>query len=404
MEFEPIDKGTITDVPQFLTGTSHCGLKKRSKRDDLCIIYTPADTVTSAVFTTNRFAAAPVAVCREQLAKSRNIKGVVINAGIANACTGQQGYENCLKTLEIASQNLGIPPASVLATSTGKIGDQLPMDMIEKGIQMASKRLSSNGGHKAAAAILTTDKVQKEAAAAIPVQGGKITIGGIAKGSGMIEPNMATMLAFIATDAAIAPNLLDKLLLEATEDSFNAITVDGCQSTNDMVVVQANGQSGIQIEEGGPCYGPFKKALLHIMEVLAKKIVLDGEGATKMVEIAVQGAENTHDAKVMAKKIANSNLFKAAVYGQDLNWGRISAAMGACGINFDPQAVDISLNDMKIVAQGMAYGYDQNKAAAYMQNKQICFDINLHRGKGKARVWTSDLSHDYVDINSMYST
>ncbi|MGM0365962.1 MAG: bifunctional glutamate N-acetyltransferase/amino-acid acetyltransferase ArgJ [Actinomycetota bacterium] len=404
MEFELIEKGTITDVPEFLAGSSHCGLKKRSKRDDICIIYTLRDTVTSAVFTTNSFAAAPVTVCREQLARTRNIKAVVVNAGIANACTGRQGYENCLKTLDIASANLGIPAECVMATSTGIIGRQLPMDMIEKGITKSSKKLSPDGGHAAAEAILTTDKIKKEIAVKIGAGEREIIIGGIAKGSGMIEPNMATMLAFIATNADIGKGLLDSLLARSTEDSFNAITVDGCQSTNDMVVVQANGQSGIKIEEGSRYFQAFRDALFYVLEFLAKKIVQDGEGATKMVEIAVEGAKDKHDAKTIAKKVANSNLFKAAVYGQDLNWGRINAAVGASGIDFYPDKVDIYLNDIRIVKDGMADDYDQKAARSYMKAKYISFKVCFNMGNGQARVWTSDLSHDYVSINSMYST
>ena len=404
MGFEIIKKGTITDVPDFLAGTCHCGLKKRSKRDDICILYTPRDTVTSAVFTTNSFAAAPVIVCRQQLSRSRNIKAVVINAGIANACTGKQGYDNTLKTLQIASKNLDIPKGEILVTSTGIIGRQLPMDIIEKGIEDCSKSLSTQGGHLAAEAILTTDKIKKEAAVRIDAGKDEIIIGGIAKGSGMVEPDMATMLAFVATNASIDKHLLDRLIKQGTEDTFNAITIDGCQSTNDMVVLLANGQSGVSIVEGSPYYKAFKEALSYIMGFLAKKIVQDGEGATKMVEIQVDGARDTHDAKTVARKVANSNLFKAAVYGQDLNWGRINAAMGSSGIDFDPGRVDIYLNGTRIVKGGMADEYDQDKADSYMKEKNLYFKILLNMGKASARIWTSDLSHDYVSINSEYST
>ncbi len=404
MEFELIEKGTITDVPGFLAGSSHCGLKKRSKKDDICILYTPRDTVASAVFTTNSFAAAPVVVCKQQLAQSRNIKGIVVNAGIANACTGQQGYDNCLKTLDFASRYLGVPTTNLLATSTGVIGRQLPMDMISNGIAWSSKKLGADGGHAAAEAILTTDKIKKEVAVKIEANGKEIIIGAIAKGSGMIEPNMATMLAFIATNASIGENLLDSLLAQGIEDSFNAITVDGCQSTNDMVVVQANGESGVEIEKESQYFKVFKQALFYVLEFLAKKIVQDGEGATKMVKIEVSGASKKKDAKAIARKVANSNLFKAAVYGQDLNWGRINAAMGSSGVNFCPNKVDIYLNDLRIAKNGMADDYDLEMAASYMKAKNICFNICLNMGEGKARVWTSDLSHDYVSINSMYST
>ncbi|MDZ7838013.1 MAG: bifunctional ornithine acetyltransferase/N-acetylglutamate synthase [Actinomycetota bacterium] len=258
MDFEIIKAGTITDVPEFFAGSAHCGLKRKSKRDDICIIYTPRDTVTSAVFTTNSFAAAPVLIGKQKLAGSRNIKGIVVNAGIANACTGQKGYNNCIQTINTAADYLQISQEEVLATSTGIIGKQLPMKIIKNGIKVCSQRLSREGGHIAAGAILTTDKMKKEIAVKLNIENGKdIVVGGIAKGSGMIEPNMATMLAFLTTNAELDARLLDKLLLEGVQDSFNAITVDGCQSTNDMVTVQANGESGVRMRFREPLFQCF---------------------------------------------------------------------------------------------------------------------------------------------------
>ena len=405
MDFELLTDGTITDVPDFWAGSAHCGLKTRSKRDDICIIYTPLDTVASAVFTTNLFAAAPVIVCREQLQKGRNIKAVVVNAGIANACTGQQGYLNCLKTIKMAAVQLNLKPEEVLATSTGVIGKQLPMDMISRGIKECSQKLSLKGGHDAAAAILTTDKIKKEIAVKVNIGPGQdVVIGGIAKGSGMIEPNMATMLAFLATNAHIEKKALDKLLMQGVEDSFNSITVDGCQSTNDMVLVQANSQSGAHIKEGNAGWKAFSKAFFYVLQFLSKKIVEDGEGATKLVQVTVEGAAQKQAAKAIAKKVANSNLFKTAVYGQDLNWGRICAAMGASGQDFDPDKVDLYLNEICIVKNGLEQEYDAGAAQDLIKGRQMEFRISLNQGKQKSVVWTSDLSHDYVSINATYTT
>ncbi|MDD3777059.1 MAG: bifunctional glutamate N-acetyltransferase/amino-acid acetyltransferase ArgJ [Actinomycetota bacterium] len=405
MDFELLTDGTITDVPDFWAGSAHCGLKTRSKRDDICIIYTPLDTVASAVFTTNLFAAAPVIVCREQLQQGRNIKAVVVNAGIANACTGQQGYLNCLKTIKMAAVQLNLKPEEVLATSTGVIGKQLPMDMISRGIKECSQKLSLKGGHDAAAAILTTDKIKKEIAVKVNIGPGQdVVIGGIAKGSGMIEPNMATMLAFLATNAHIEKKALDKLLMQGVEDSFNSITVDGCQSTNDMVLVQANSQSGVHIKEGNAGWKAFSKAFFYVLQFLSKKIVEDGEGATKLVQVTVEGAAQKQAAKAIAKKVANSNLFKTAVYGQDLNWGRICAAMGASGQDFDPDKVDLYLNEICIVKNGLEQEYDAGAAQDLIKGRQMEFRISLNQGKQKSVVWTSDLSHDYVSINATYTT
>ncbi|GAH00852.1 unnamed protein product, partial [marine sediment metagenome] len=282
-------------------------------------------------FTTNKFLAAPVIVTKEQLKKTRNIKAIVINSGIANACTGEMGYRNARKTIEITSQYLGVEKKNIIVSSTGVIGRQLPMDKIEEGVRQCACKLSGTDGHSAAEAILTTDLVAKEIAVSIKVEGGSdIIIGGIAKGSGMIEPNMATMLSFITTNVKIPKNLLDEILSDEVGRSFNSITVDGCQSTNDMVIVIANSKSNVEIKnKKDKYYKKFKNALSLVMKDLAKKIVLDGEGATKLIELKVINAKNKVDAKKLALAVANSNLFKTAMFGQDLNWGRINVAMGS---------------------------------------------------------------------------
>ncbi len=404
MAFEIIEGGTITNVPEFFAGAAHCGIKKKSRKDDICIIYTPLDTVCSAVFTTNKFAAAPVIVSREQLKKGRNIKGIVVNSGIANACTGKQGYLKTIKAIEIGAKLLDISREEVIFTSTGIIGKQLPMDLIKKGLELSSKSLNPNGGHMAAEAILTTDKVKKEVAVNIKTGQGEIVIGGIAKGSGMIEPNMATMLAFVATNAKVPQELLDSLLKDGVSQSFNCITVDGCQSTNDMVTIQANGQSKIKIGKDSKYLPDFKQALFYVLEALAKKIVSDGEGATKFIEIEVVNAKKRIDALKAGKAIANSNLFKAAMFGEDLNWGRINAAMGSSDANFDPEKVDIYISNLMVVKDGIGVAFDQQRAKSLLKGDNINLKVDLNQGSKKAKVWTSDLSDEYIRINGMYTT
>lgn len=444
-----IKEGTITSVPQFYGASCHCGIKK-SKKDDLGIIYTPLDSCCSGVFTTNKFLAAPVVVCKEQLKKSRNIKAIVINSGIANACTGSQGYRDARKTISLASRYLGIGEDNILVSSTGVIGKMLPMKKLEEGIKKCSKNLSRDGGHNVAKAILTTDKCEKEIAVMVACSeseacsesdlktekttesddksnkskstdenknknnvganknnptNNNIIIGGIAKGSGMIAPYMATMLAFLSTNVDISNDLLDKLLIEGVERSFNCITIDGCQSTNDMVLIQANRESGISIKnDNSNLFDRFKDGLFFVLEHLAKKIVVDGEGATKFVEIEVVNALTREEAKKVGMKIANSMLFKAAMFGEDLNWGRINAAVGSVDAHFDPDKIDIYIGDILIAKNGVEYNFDRKIARSLMKNREIIFKIDLKVGKETCRVWTTDLSYDYIKINSLYHT
>lgn len=433
--FKIIEDGTITSVPQFYGASCYCGIKK-SRKDDLGIIYTPLDTCCSGVFTSNKFLAAPVVVCKEQLKKSRNIKAIVINSGIANACTGKEGYEDARRTISLASKYLGISEENILVSSTGVIGKRLPMEKVDHGIRKCVESLSRDGGHNVARAILTTDKCEKEIAVIInnpsypsgarsqrrvesgigkkkdgkknEVNGnmeGNIVIGGIAKGSGMIAPNMATMLAFISTNVSISSELLDKLLLEGVERTFNCITIDGCQSTNDMVLVQANGESRISIsEDDGELFNSFKEALFFVLEDLAKKIVMDGEGATKFIEIEVVNALTREEAKKVGMKIANSMLFKTAMFGEDLNWGRINAAIGSADVQFDPSGLDIYLGGVLIVKNGIEHNFNRKLASNLMRKREIFFKVDLKEGKENCRVWTTDLSHDYIKINSFYHT
>ena len=401
--YEVLINGTITSVPGFFAGSASCGLKSSGKHD-ICIIHTPEESVCSGVFTTNKFQAAPVIFNREKLQKNCNIKAIIVNSGIANACTGKTGMENTIKTAKIVSDIMGVKEHEVLVSSTGVIGTQLPMDKIESGIKKSYTALDPAGGSSAAEAILTTDLVKKEIAVKIDLDKGKeIIIGGIAKGSGMIEPNMATMLAFIGTNAKISKSLLDKALKKANQVSFNSISVDGCQSTNDMVIVMANGSSGIDMDaEKEKNYEKFVNGLVFLMEYLAKKIVMDGEGATKFIEIGVTGAIDELQAKTSAMKIANSNLFKTAIFGQDLNWGRINAALGASGCEMDPDKTDIFFGGEKIVENGIGINIEKNKAKKLLAGKEIKITIDLKYGKGSWTVWTSDLSFDYIKINALY--
>ncbi|MFZ3085300.1 MAG: bifunctional glutamate N-acetyltransferase/amino-acid acetyltransferase ArgJ [Candidatus Hydromicrobium sp.] len=405
IEFNIINNGTITSVPGFSAAACHCGIKGSGK-PDMCIIYTPEDSTCSGVFTTNKFLAAPVIVTKEQLKKTRNIKAIVVNSGIANACTGEMGYKNAKKTIEIASKYLGVKKKNIIVSSTGVIGKQLPMDKIEEGVRQCAVKLSNIDGHSAAEAILTTDLVTKEIAVSIKVEGGSdIIIGGIAKGSGMIEPNMATMLSFVATNIKISEKLLDEILLEEVDSSFNSITIDGCQSTNDMVVVIANSKSIIEIKnKKDKYYKKFKNALSFVLKDLARKIILDGEGATKLIDIKVINAKSKVDAKKLAMGIANSNLFKAAMFGEDLNWGRINAALGSVDCGFDPEKVDIYIGDILIVKDGMGIEFDRIYTEKLMKEKEIKFTVDLSYGKKEFSVLTTDLSFDYIKINALYRT
>ena len=404
--FEIIPHGTITSVPEFYAASCHCGVKK-GKKDDICVIYTPLKTCCSGVFTTNKFLAAPVIICKEQLNNSRNIKAIVINSGIANACTGKKGNINAKKTIELAAKYLNIKKGNILISSTGIIGHQLPMEKIKNGIKYCSKNLNRDGGHNAAKAILTTDKVKKEIAVEVKINDnhkrGNIIIGGIAKGSGMIAPNMATMLCFVSANVKISRNVLDGLLEEGVEKSFNSITIDGCQSTNDMVIIQTNGQSGIEINNKYDKYfNEFRNALFFILKSLAKKLVKDGEGATKLIEISVIGARSKIDAKEVGMKIANSILFKTAIFGEDLNWGRIAAAIGSTDCSVNSDKVDLYIGDTLISKSGKEINFNKKHADKFIKKDEIKFTIDLNIGEKECKIWTTDLSYDYIKINSLY--
>ena len=400
---EIIEDGTITNVPQFFAQAIHSGVRK-SRKDDLSIIYTPLDTIASAVFTTNKFCAAPVIVCKEQLAKTRNIKAIIINTGIANACTGEQGIKNAKDIILAASKYLKLGYENITVASTGLIGKQLPVGKITHGIKEMANNLDPEGGHKAAKSILTIDKNPKEIAIRIKTGEDKdIIIGSIGKGSIMIAPNMATTLCFIASNVNIAPKILDELLKLNVEYSFNSITVDGCQSTNDMIFIQSNGESGIEIDgRDSKYYQIFKEGLIFVLEEMAKKVVLDGEGASKFIEIEISNTRSREEAKKIGLKIANSLLFKASIFGETINWGRIASAIGSVDVKFDVNKVDLYMNGFLVFHNGTEVSENMESALLTMQNKNIKVKVDMNCGTISSNIWTTDLTHDFVKASSHY--
>ncbi|MBL8014428.1 MAG: bifunctional glutamate N-acetyltransferase/amino-acid acetyltransferase ArgJ, partial [Candidatus Omnitrophica bacterium] len=374
--------GGITAPQGYQANGIFCGIK-RSGKLDLGLIYSTVPTVTVGVFTKNSIKAAPLVVTMRKIKKAM-AQAVIVNSGNANCYTGPFGLKYAEESTILVAKHLGLTSDHVLVTSTGIIGKQLPFNKIADGIPELVKDLHVNGAEKFAQAIMTTDLVLKEMAIEFLMGGKTIRIGACAKGSGMIEPNMATMLGFITTDAAINPKMLKLALKQATDISFNAISVDGCQSTNDMVTLMANGLAKNKpIVKPGKDFDLFCHALNQVCIDLAKKIVLDGEGATKFIEIKVAGAKNDAQAKTIALKIANSNLVKTAAFGSNPNWGRVAAAVGSLGLK-------ITEDDLKI------------NFSSFVE-KNIAIEVVLNLGKGKAVVWTSDLSYDYVKINGEYN-
>ncbi len=406
MSFETIPNGTVTSPAGFLAGTTVAHIKY-ADRKDLTLVVSERDCTAAAVFTQNQVAAAPVIAGRETMQANRNrIRAIVANAGNANASTGQPGLENARASQEMTAVALNIQPEQVLPLSTGVIGVQLPMDRMQAGIAAAAVQLDPDGGLAAAQAIMTTDTYAKHLAVQIELPDGMVTIGGMAKGSGMIHPNMATMLGVVTTDAQVEAGVLDGMLRTAVNHSFNRITVDGDTSTNDTVFLLANGASGISIADE-KSKSAFQQALTHVCTELAHMIVRDGEGATKFVEIQVAGAVTEADAHAIANTIATSPLVKTAFAGSDANWGRILAAAGRAGVTFDQNQAALwigatAADELQLVANGTPTHYEEADAAAIFA--QPAFKIRLDIGAGKAStiVWTTDLTHEYVSINADY--
>ena len=407
-EIKFIENGSVTSVPGFKASGITCGLKK-SGNPDMALVFAEKPANFAGVFTSCVFAAAPVRVCQKKVRSAAAAQAFIINSGNANACTGTSGLANAEKMCALTAAGLNIAPESVLVASTGRIGVQMPMDIIEKGIKLAVSGLAADGGNQAAQAIMTTDTVPKAAAVSVEINGKTVTIGAICKGVGMIDPHMtvaphATMICCITTDVKCDNALLEKLLADNADNSFNRITVDGDMSTNDSCVIFANGDSGVTLEENSAAADIFKAALLALMQNLARKQVMDGEGATKFVAVEVDGAPDTESAKRLAEAVANSLLCKTAWFGCDPNWGRIVAALGYAGVKFDPDKVDVFYDDKIVVSKGGDAGTPEKELAQILQNREFTVKVHLNQGKGEYWVWTSDVSYEYVKINAEYHT
>jgi glutamate N-acetyltransferase/amino-acid N-acetyltransferase len=396
-------KGGITSPRGFQAAGVHCGIKKAKK--DFALVYTAAPAVGAATFTTNVVQAAPVLVDKELCARGGRFKALAVNSGNANACTGERGMHDAWEMVRLTAEALNIRQDEVLVSSTGVIGQYLCMEKIAAGITLSAQSLGTDGT-SAAEAIRTTDTFTKEAAVQFAHNGVTITLGGMAKGSGMIAPNMATMLAFVTTDANIGSDALQEATQRSVVRSFNRISVDGDMSTNDMVIVLANGLAGNPgiAKPAGELYALFTTALEQLLVTLSKMIVMDGEGATKFVEIRMLGAASEKEADQAARAVANSNLVKTAIHGEDANWGRILAAMGYSGISFDPALVTIHFGDVPVLGQHYAFDFSEERAKQVLSQREIVLTIDLHRGSASATFWTCDLSKDYVAINANYRT
>ena len=401
-------KGGVTAAKGYEAASTAAGIKYQG-RTDMALIYSQVPCVSAGTFTTNVVKAAPVKWDRQIVDSGAGVQAVVVNSGIANACTGEEGMGYCKETAEAAAKALNIDAAGVLVGSTGVIGMQLPMQKLVDGIKvLAGKKAEGlQSGHDAALAIMTTDTVEKEMAVEIEIGGKTVTIGGMSKGSGMIHPNMCTMLAFITTDAAITKEALQKALSEDVEDTYNMISVDGDTSTNDTAILLANGLAGNQeITYASPEYETFKEALHMVNETLAKKMAGDGEGATALFEVKVVGAESIKQAKTLAKSVVCSNLTKAAIAGHDANWGRILCAMGYSGVQFDPEKVDLFFESkagkLQIIENGVATDYSEEVATKILSEPEITATADIKMGDYSATAWGCDLTHEYININADY--
>ena len=400
--------GGVTAAKGFKAASTAAGIKYKDRKD-MAMIYSEAPCRSAGTFTTNVVKAAPVKWDKNQVTGGAAAHAVVINAGIANACTGEEGMEYCSRTAATAAQVVGIPQEGVLVASTGVIGKQLPMDRIEAGIKAMAPLLEAGpeSGTAASKAIMTTDTKNKEAAVQLELGGALVTIGGMCKGSGMVHPNMCTMLSFVTTDAAISKELLQEALSQDIKDTYNMISVDGDTSTNDTVLLLANGLAGnAEITEKNSDYMAFCQALNYINETLSKKMAGDGEGCTALFEVTVVGAATKDQAKVLAKSVITSSLTKAAIFGHDANWGRILCAMGYSGADFDPEKVDLFFESaagrMQIIKDGVAVDYSEEEATKILSEPEVTAIADIKMGDARATAWGCDLTYDYVKINADY--
>lgn len=403
-----IRTGGVTAAKGFEAAGVEAGIKYKDRKD-MALIYSQKPCVLAGTFTSNVVKAAPVLWDKKVVEESPFGQAVIVNAGIANACTGKEGYEYCKKTALRASALMGIPEESILVASTGVIGMQLPIDRIEAGIEklVKAKADTIEAGRQAAEAIMTTDTRSKQVAVEIDLNGIKVTLGGMSKGSGMIHPNMCTMLAFITTDAVISKEALTKVVKEDVLDTFNMISVDGDTSTNDTLLVMANGMAeNEEIKEGTPEYEAFKEALHYINETLAKMMAGDGEGATALLEAKVIGAATKEDARRLSRSVVCSNLTKAAIYGHDANFGRMICALGYSGVPFDPDQIELFFESkagrIQVCKDGISTNYSEEEASRILSEPEVTILADMKMGNETATAWGCDLTYDYVKINADY--
>ena len=402
-----LDNGSVSSPAGFKASGVTAGFKK-SGAADCAMIYSELPCNAAGAFTSCVFAAAPVRVCQEKLAKHTPIHACFINSGNANACTGENGMENARKTCRMVAEALNINEDSVLVSSTGRIGVQMPMDIVQKGVNLSSSSLSADGGVDASKAIMTTDTVNKSVALELTLPEGKVRIGAMTKGAGMIDPSMkvlhATMLCYITTDAEVSSSDLQKVLDKDIESSFNRITIDGDMSTNDTTILMANGASNVKITADSPSFEIFTDAVLQVMQSLARQMVMDGEGATKFIEVKVVNAKNYDDAKKLAEAVANSLLCKTAWFGCDPNWGRVVAALGYAKVDFNPDLVNIYYDGIPVVRDGGDAGTPEEDLADVMKKREFTVLCDMNCGDVDYWVWTSDVTYEYVKINADYHT
>lgn len=400
--------GGVTAAKGFQAAATAAGIKYKD-RSDMAMIYSEVPCKAAGTFTTNVVKAAPVLFDKKVVEESPYVQAVVVNAGIANACTGQEGYSYCEKTAKVAAAELDVPENAVLVASTGVIGMQLPMERLEAGIKMLAPKLNNSrkAAHEAACAIMTTDTKSKEVAVTFEVDGKEVTVGGMCKGSGMIHPNMCTMLGFLTTDVNISKELLQEALREDVKETYNMISVDGDTSTNDTVLLLANGLAGNEeITEKNQDYYKFCEALNYVNTQIAKMMAGDGEGATALFEVQVVGAKTKEDARVLSKAVICSSLTKAAIFGHDANWGRILCAMGYSGVQFDPEKVDLFFESkagkIQLIENGVALDYSEEEATKILSEPEVTAIADVKMGKESATAWGCDLTYDYVKINADY--
>jgi len=397
--FKTVDLGTVTSPMGFLAGAVRADIKGQEKLD-LAILCSNESCTSAGVFTTNAIKSAPVLISQKHL-RGKKARAVVVNSGCANASTGGLGLANAEEMTSLVAKKLELSPDDVLVASTGVIGVPLPMERIRDGINRIE--LFESGGHELAQAIMTTDTFPKEIAVSVEDGTDRFTIGGVAKGAGMIHPNMATMLCFLTTDASVESNFLQSALNKAVNNSFNMITVDGDTSPSDTVILLANGLANDKsFNKRSGEY--FQRALNEVCLYLAKCVARDGEGATKLIAVVMEGAFNDDEARLAARTVASSALVKSAIHGNDPNWGRIVAAVGRSGVKVAEGKLDIYLNNVPVMQQGIPTPFDKQSVSAGLASKEVCIRVNLNDAKGKATAWGCDLSEEYVTINSDYTT